>query len=99
MTTVVRGIVECSLAGHVDRYGQVWDDARSAVHRSLATIPPGLAVRVRLGRAQRVADGALDLLAELAADAPYVEVVGSDDRGVAHAVQRLTELLERAVPS
>ena len=94
MSAIVRGVVELDLSRHVDRGGCVYDDARAAVHRVLVTCPAGVAVRVRLGRAQWVADTVLDLLAELLLDAESVEVVGVDDRGVAHVVPRLRERLE-----
>ncbi len=89
----VSGVVEVDLSRHVDRGGCVHTDARASVHRTLTTCPPGVAVRVRLGRASWVCDGVLDLLAELVADAASVEIVGSDDRGPAYVVPRLQDRL------
>jgi hypothetical protein len=85
----VSGVVEVDLSRHVDRGGCVFDDARMAVHRVLATCPDGVAVRVRLGRAVWVADPVLDMLTELSSNVASVEVVGADDRGVGHVVARL----------
>lgn len=90
---VVRGVVELDVSRHVDRAGCIYDDARVAVHRALVTIPAGVAVRVRLGHARWLADGVLNLLAEMVADAASVEVVGADDRGVDRLVSRLNERL------
>jgi hypothetical protein len=93
---VVTGVVEVDLSRHVDRGGYVHSDARAAVHRALVTLPPGVAVRVRLGRAVWVGDPVLDLLGELLEGAACVEVVGSDDRGVTHVVPRLRDRLAEA---
>jgi hypothetical protein len=92
----VSGVVEVDLSRHVDRGGYVHSDARAAVHRALVTLPPGVAVRVRLGRAVWVGDPVLDLLGELLEGAACVEVVGSDERGVAYVVPRLCDRLEVA---
>jgi hypothetical protein len=86
----ISGLVEVDLSRHVDRSGHVFDDAaRMALHRVLSPCPDGVGVRLRLGRARWVADPVLDLLAELTQAAASVEVVGSDDRGVAQVVLRL----------
>jgi len=89
----VAGVVEVDLSRHVDRSGGVYDDARVAVHRALVTLPAGVAVRVRLGRATWVCDGVLELLAEMLLSAASVEVVGGDDRGPAFVVPRLLDRL------
>ena len=93
---VVTGVVELDLSRHVDRCGGIYDDARTAVHRGLSTLPPGAGVRVRLGRARWVSGSVLDLLAEYLLDAGSVEVVGTDDCGPSHVVPRLRERLEVA---
>jgi hypothetical protein len=92
----VRGVVELDLSRHADRAGDVWTDARAAVDRALRCVPAGVAVRIRLGRAKWLHDWLLDDLAELLLDVGSVEVVGGDDRGVAHAVGGLRERLEEA---
>ena len=94
---VVSGVLEVDLSRHVDRSGGVYDDGRAAVHRVLSTCPAGVAVRVRLGRAQWVADPVLDLLAELTSGVRSVEVIGADDRGVAHVVPRLRDRYDMEV--
>lgn len=94
---LVRGVLEVDLSRHVSRDGLVCVDARAAVHRALSTCPDGVAVRVKIGRAQWVAPGVIDLVAELTCGAGQVEVVGSDDRGVAHAVGGLRDRLEQVV--
>ncbi len=87
----VSGAVEVDLSRHADRRGNVFDDARMAVHRALWTCRDGVAVRVRLGRSVWVADPVLDMLSELTEQAASIEVVGGDDRGVAHVVQQLRQ--------
>ncbi len=67
----------------------MFDDARMAVDRVLSTCPDGVRVRLRLGRARWVADPVLDMLDELTESVASVEVVGSDDRGIAQVVLRL----------
>ncbi len=87
----VTGTLELDLSRHVDRGGSVFDDARMAVHRALSRCPDGVAVRVRLGRAQWVSDHVLDLLAELTFATSTVEIVGTDDIGIAYVVARLRQ--------
>ncbi len=87
----VTGVLEVDLSRHVDQCGSVYDDARMAVHRALSTCPDGVAVRVRLGRARWVSDHVLDLLAELTFGASRIEVVGTDDIGIAYVVPRLRQ--------
>ncbi len=89
----VTGVLEVDLSRHVDRGGNIHNDARATVHRVLVTCPAGVALRVRLGRASWVADGVIDLVAELVADAASVEVVGADDTGPGYVVPRLRERL------
>jgi hypothetical protein len=85
----VRGVVEVDLSRHVDRGGGLWDDARVALDRALCALPPGLLVRVRIGRALYAFDTVLDTLADLTVDAAGVEIVGRDDRGVAQFLDAL----------
>ena len=100
---VVTAVVEVDLSRHVDRGGLVHSDACAAVRRAFVTLPAGMAVRLRLGRAIAVGDTVLDLLAEMVEHAAAVEVVGSDDRGPAYVAPRLRNRLEQqvvaAVPS
>jgi hypothetical protein len=93
----VSGTVEVDLSRHVDRGGGIYDDGRHAVYRVLTDCPPGVDVRVRLGRAIYVYADVLDVLAELTAGARSVEVVGTDPRGPAYVVPRLRERMEVVV--
>lgn len=88
---VVSGVVEVDLSRHVDRAGGIYDDARYVVDRALRSCPAGADVRVRIGRALYVYDTVLDALADLVINARSLEVIGTDDRGVAYVVPRLRE--------
>lgn len=91
---VVTGVIEVDLARHVDRGGGIWEDGRLAVHRALSSCPPGVRVRVRIGRALFLYDLVLDVLAEMTTTAPSVEIVGTYPDGVGAAVLGLRERLE-----
>lgn len=93
MTPVVAGALNLDLSAHVDRDGLLAGDARASVHRVLACCPAGITVRVGIGRATWVADSVLDLLSELLATVAFVEIEGTDDRGLAYVIPRLRSSL------
>jgi hypothetical protein len=91
---IVSGVVELDLSRHVDKGGGIWDDARYVLDRALSICPPGVAVRLRIGRALYVFDPVLDVLAEKTVDMRSVEVVGNYPDGVVLVVSGLRERME-----